>query len=198
MISFSSLPVNSFGRLDWALFANVPSLFDFFMIQCIVDLFLFTIPAISLYDLPSSCNRNIISLHIFVSDFLVFILNTIVYTFTLLLLKRYPSIKWTYQYFHLAMMFTFGAKEDEKLSFYHSVEYFCEILIMSVSNKCIITPVYIIFFLFNFFHSQFVQFGHLVEFFNCCLPYIIESFSNFTDVILTPSCHYRCRVVLTN
>ena len=136
--------------------------------------------------------------HIFVSDFLVFILNTIVYTFTLLLLKRYPSIKWTYQYFHLAMMFTFGAKEDEKLSFYHSVEYFCEILIMSVSNKCIITPVYIIFFLFNFFHSQFVQFGHLVEFFNCCLPYIIESFSNFTDVILTLSCHYRCQVVLTN
>ena len=56
----------------------------------------------------------------------------------------------------------------------------------------------VFFFLFNTFHSQFVQFGHLVEFFNYCLPYIIESFSNFTDVILTLSCHYRCRVVLTN
>ena len=66
------------------------------------------------------CRSHVIGIlflfHTFVSDFLVFILNTIAYTFTLLLLKRYPNIKWTYQYFHLAMMFTFGAKGDEKLS----------------------------------------------------------------------------------
>ena len=57
------------------------------------------------------CNRNIISL----SHFFVFILNTIVHIFTLLLLKRYPNIKRTYQYFHLPVMFTFAAKKDEKL-----------------------------------------------------------------------------------
>ena len=36
----------------------------------------FTIPAISLYDLSSSCNRNISLSYFFVSHFLVFILNT--------------------------------------------------------------------------------------------------------------------------
>ena len=44
-----------------------------------------------------------------------YFLNTVVHSFALLLPKRHPNIKWTYEYFHLAIMFTFGAKEDEKL-----------------------------------------------------------------------------------
>ena len=115
------------------------------------------------------CRPHVIGIlflfHTFVSDFLVFILNTIVHTFTLLLLKRRPNIKWTYQYFHLAMMFTFGTKEDEQLS--TAFEYFCETLIMNVSNECITTPVY-----------------------------IIESFSNFTGVILTLFRHYKYQISL--
>ena len=48
------------------------------------------------------------------------------------------------------MMFTFGAKEHEKLS--TAFEYFCETLVMNVSIKCIITSVYIIESFSNFIH----------------------------------------------